>query len=104
MEAQLSALRKEIGEKGWQKVEKVLDVDYDEDEWENVIGEVLAGLEDGGDAEDDDEKPTWDEEDEYGEEVYGEGEEKQDDLEDAEGPINMVRLLDAEHSDKWDTH
>ena len=104
MEAQLSALRKEIGEKGWSKVEKVLEGDYDEDEWERVVGEALAGVVDGVDGDDaedegdDGETPTWDDEDDYGygeEEVDGSGEGMDPDLDidmdmNMDGPVNMV--------------
>ena len=107
MESQLSALRKEIGEKGWSKIEQVLEGDYDEDEWERVVGEALANVEDGVDAgdeedgegqgEDGDAKPTWDDEDDgfdyaqYDEEEVGEGN-GADGL-DLDAPVNMVRAL-----------
>lgn len=100
MESQLAALKGEIGERGWKRIEEVIEGDYDEDEWERVVGEVLAGLgeEGGGDGdgedegEGDDEKPTWDDEDEmYGEEwdEVGEGNEQGEGV-DEDGPINMV--------------
>lgn len=103
MESQLSALRKEIGEKQWAKIEQVLEGDYDEDEWERVVGEALAGVEDGdggeeGDEgeEEGDEKPSWDDDDE----AYGDYEEYEDgaaegqdgEMEFDDGPVNMVRL------------
>ena len=113
MESQLSALRKEIGEKQWAKIEQVLEGDYDEDEWERVVGEALAGVEDGDAGEDGgegeeegegDEKPSWDDDDEaYGdyEEYAAGGAEGQDGtMEFDDGPVNMVRPSEwniAEH-------
>lgn len=57
MESQLNALKKELGEDGvdWTGVEKVLEGEWDEDEWERVVGAMLAGK-----YEDDDDKPAWD--------------------------------------------
>jgi protein KRI1 len=104
MESQLSALRKEIGEKQWQNIEKVLEGDFDEDEWERVVGEALAGVDDDAGQEqgedEGDEKPSWDDDDEaygnYEEEGYGEegGDVDMDmdmGMDEEEGPVNMVR-------------
>lgn len=102
MEKQLAALREEVGDANvdWSAVEKVLEGEYDEDEWDRVVGEMLSKA-----AESDDEKPTWDDDgDDYpmeeGEEedgwvepqaweetedwAAGAGAEDED-----EGPINM---------------
>ena len=95
LERDMAALKKEVGEGAdWSKVEKLLEGDFDEREWEKVIAEVLAGGQDGPDGEmdedDDDEKPTWD--DDLGDEEYDEDDE--DALEEAEdGPVNMVGLI-----------
>jgi protein KRI1 len=56
MEGQLNALRKELGDGiDLAGLEKVLEGDWDEAEWERVVGAMLAG--DGGEDED---KPSWD--------------------------------------------
>lgn len=100
MEKQLAALREEVGDADvdWTAVEKVLEGEYDEGEWDRVVGEMLAKA-----AESDDEKPTWDDDEgdypmEEGEgdgwvepqaweetEEWAAGAEDEDD----EGPINM---------------
>lgn len=56
MEGQLNALKKELGDDvDWSGVEKILEGEWDEAEWERVVGAMLAGK-----YEDDDEKPSWD--------------------------------------------
>lgn len=53
MDIQLAALRKEVGEKEWKKVEEVLEGEYDEALWERVVGGLLSGqMDDGGDDDD----------------------------------------------------
>lgn len=61
MEKQLAALKEEVGDANvdWTAVEKVLEGEYDEGEWDRVVGEMLSKA-----AESDDEKPTWDDDDE----------------------------------------
>jgi protein KRI1 len=103
MEGQLNALRKELGDGiDLAGLEKVLEGDWDEAEWERVVGAMLAG--DGGEDED---KPSWDDglgdeymdadndDDEadpedaaYANEGEWNGEEYEED-EDWEGPVNM---------------
>jgi protein KRI1 len=42
MEAQIKALKKELGEDmDWSAVEKIMDGEWDEAEWERVIGKML---------------------------------------------------------------
>lgn len=70
MEKQLAALREEVGDADvdWTAVEKVLEGEYDEAEWDRVVGEMLSKA-----ADMDDEKPTWDDDDDYGEGEEEEG-------------------------------
>ena len=45
MEVQLGELKKELGDKvDWAAVEGVLEGDFDEGEWERVVGDMLAKL------------------------------------------------------------
>lgn len=114
MDGQLAALRKEVGEREWAKVEEVLEGEFEEELWERVIGGLLEKLEagggEGGDdvghldyfvvinsgmADTQDEKPTWDDEDgDVGDgQVYEGADEAHADQEVGDdGPINMVRL------------
>lgn len=56
MEAQLQAIKQELGgDADLTALEKVLEGEWDEAEWERVVGELFAAA----DANDD-EKPTWD--------------------------------------------
>ncbi|ORX37669.1 hypothetical protein BD324DRAFT_622820 [Kockovaella imperatae] len=93
METQLGELKKELGGRvNWEEVERVLEGDFDEDEWERVIGNMLAEAED-----EDDVKPAWDDDDdmEYAEnDLPDDGSDAgmndgngDDEMED--GPINM---------------
>lgn len=44
MEAQIKALKEELGEgegMDWEAVEKIMEGEWDEDEWERVIGTML---------------------------------------------------------------
>ncbi|GMK56597.1 hypothetical protein CspeluHIS016_0304370 [Cutaneotrichosporon spelunceum] len=106
MESQLAALKRELGENvDLTGLEKVLEGEWDEAEWDRVVGGILAGP----DA-DDDEKPAWDDGlgDEYMDEDDGdeaadpedaayanEGEWNgndtwgEDDADDWDGPVNM---------------
>ncbi|CAK9783244.1 hypothetical protein CC85DRAFT_310258 [Cutaneotrichosporon oleaginosum] len=105
MESQLSALKKELGDGvDLAGLEKVLEGEWDEAEWERVVGGILAQR----DADDDD-KPTWDDGlgDEYMDaEDEGDGDNQADpedaaytnegawdgeewDEEEWDGPINM---------------
>lgn len=117
IEKQLAALKEELGDGvDWEQMEKIMDGDFDEDEWERVVGSMLAAkaeevssshIANGTFTADwrtqDDEKPEWDDDDlgDYGEE---DGEEYPEDdgwveptpWEDAEGefadddaPIDM---------------
>ncbi|ORY34649.1 KRI1-like family C-terminal-domain-containing protein [Naematelia encephala] len=93
MEKQLKSLKAELGEGlDWAEVEKVLEGDFDEAQWEKVIGTMLSKAADVQEYGDDDEgKPEWDDiedaeydEEDLGEEPYPEEGENADD-----GPINM---------------
>ena len=43
MEVQLGELKRELGEKvDWEAIEGVLEGDFDEGEWERVVGDMLA--------------------------------------------------------------
>ena len=113
MEKQLAALKEEVGDADvdWTAVEKVLEGEYDEGEWDRVVGEMLAKA-----AESDDEKPTWDDDDdgdypmdeedagwvepqaweETEDWAAGAGEDEEDD-----GPINMdADFMDDEPAPK----
>ena len=47
VEKQIEALKKELGDKmNWEVVEKVMEGDWDEEEWERVVGEMLRRAED----------------------------------------------------------
>jgi protein KRI1 len=119
MEAQIAALKKELGEDlDWTALEKVLDGEWDEAEWERVVGTILSEAaarvraKEGvgwfiADLQEDDEKPAWDDMGDadyddvdgegYGDYVPGdEGEVEYEDVpfedDDEDGPINMVRV------------
>lgn len=53
MDSQMAALRKEVGEKEWAKIEEVMEGEYDESTWERVVGGLLSGAIGGGDDDDD---------------------------------------------------
>ncbi|WVQ95967.1 hypothetical protein IAU59_003066 [Kwoniella sp. CBS 9459] len=117
MEKRMSSLKADLAEEGveggvdWDQLEKVLDGEWDEGEWEKVVGGMLSRANGGEEEEqDDDEKPTWD--DDLGDAEYDEmdGEDGADgDMiydetwndEDNEGPINMdADFIDEEPSKK----
>ena len=56
MEAQITALKAELGEDlDWSALEKVLEGEWDEDEWERVVGTMLTAAAEREDME----KPEW---------------------------------------------
>lgn len=55
METQLKAIKEELGDVDLAPLEKLLEDEWDEAEWERVVGELFAAA----DANDDD-KPSWD--------------------------------------------
>ncbi|KAK4684486.1 protein KRI1, partial [Tremellales sp. Uapishka_1] len=68
---EMDKLKQEIGEEGldWTELERVLEGDYEEDEWERIVGGMLSRRENGDiEEEDDEEKPSWD--DDLGDEAY----------------------------------
>ncbi|WWC73610.1 uncharacterized protein I206_107582 [Kwoniella pini CBS 10737] len=105
MEKRMASLKSDLaaegveGEVDWDSLEKVLDGEWDENEWEKVVGGMLSKA---GEQEDENGKPTWD--DDLGDEEYDELEEgdpifRPDEAMDIEengeygledeGPINM---------------
>jgi protein KRI1 len=52
MEKQMASLRKDLGikegkgEVDWDELEKVMDGDFDEDEWQRVVGKMLEARDD----------------------------------------------------------
>ncbi|WVQ84513.1 hypothetical protein IAT38_006667 [Cryptococcus sp. DSM 104549] len=118
MEKRMAGLKRDLEKEGmkdleWEKLEKVLDGEWDEGVWEKVVGEMLAkgAGRDEVEEEDDNEKPTWD--DDLGDMEYDEeeddgsfpyqpyeGEAEGMDVDD-EGPINMdADFLELEPSPK----
>lgn len=99
MEGQLSALKKELGDGvDWAGVEKVLEGDWDEEEWERVVGGMLADR----DAADDD-KPSWD--DGLGDEYMDVNEDGEADSEDAAYADEGVwggEAWEEEEGEEWD--
>ncbi|BEJ13502.1 hypothetical protein CspHIS471_0306760 [Cutaneotrichosporon sp. HIS471] len=89
MESQLAALKRELGDDvDLTGLEKVLEGDWDEAEWDRVVGGFLAGP----DADDDDdEKPSWD--DAFGDEYMDE-----DDEDDSADPEDAAYANEGE----WD--
>ncbi|WVF68419.1 hypothetical protein IAT40_003184 [Kwoniella sp. CBS 6097] len=119
MEKRMASLKADLAEEGveggvdWDQLEKVLDGEWAEGEWEKVVGGMLSRANGYGDEEeeDGDEKPTWD--DDIGDAEYDEiDEEGGDDVdmghydgqwneEDDEGPINMdADFIDEEPTKK----
>lgn len=118
MEKRMNVLKNDLEKEGfkdleWGKLEKVLDGEWDENVWEKIVGGMLSKGDEQED-EDDDEKPTWD--DELGDAEYdedegegdfkyefanGEGEGMGMDIDEDEGPINMdADFMDEEPSKK----
>ncbi|KAL1412555.1 Kinetochore protein Spc24 [Vanrija albida] len=110
MEKLVKSLKQEIGESNvdWEGLEKIMEGEWDESEWERVVGAMLQAKAEAEDdtPEDDEDKPVWDDDDlgDYPEdgEFEGEGEwvEPQewtgDDVEDDDLPINMDADFEAE--------
>ncbi|WWD04222.1 hypothetical protein V865_002290 [Kwoniella europaea PYCC6329] len=119
MEKRMAALKSDLaaegvdGEVDWDSLQKVLDGEWDENEWEKVVGRMLSKA---GEKEDEDGKPVWDDDigdaeyddlDEDGGYPYNQdGEEEAMDIdgeygEEDEGPINMdADFIDEEPSKK----
>ncbi|OCF34319.1 hypothetical protein I316_03833 [Kwoniella heveanensis BCC8398] len=120
MEKRMASLKADLAEEGveggvdWDQLEKVLDGEWDEGEWEKVVGGMLSRANGGDDGaeEEGDEKPTWD--DDIGDAEYDDiemdeeggadgdgGHDAQWNGEDDEGPINMdADFIDEEPSKK----
>ncbi|KIR34208.1 protein KRI1 [Cryptococcus deuterogattii MMRL2647] len=117
MEKRMNVLKHDLEKEGvkdleWGKLEKVLDGEWNENVWEKIVGGMLSKGDEQED-EDDNEKPTWD--DELGDAEYDEEEEEGDfkyefangedegmsmDIEEDEGPINMDADFMAEEPSK----
>ncbi|WWC95448.1 hypothetical protein V866_002312 [Kwoniella sp. B9012] len=119
MEKRMAALKSDLaaegvdGEVDWDSLQKVLDGEWDENEWEKVVGGMLSKA---GEKEDEDGKPVWDDDigdaeyddlDEDGGYPYNQdGEEEAMDIDgeygqEDEGPINMdADFIDEEPSKK----
>nr|XP_031858396.1 uncharacterized protein CI109_006159 [Kwoniella shandongensis]KAA5525468.1 hypothetical protein CI109_006159 [Kwoniella shandongensis] len=113
MEKRMTSLKQDLaaegveGEVDWDQLEKVLDGEWDEGEWEKVVGGMLSKVDE---AEDEDGKPIWN--DDLGDAEYDEFDDEENDggndmevdqtyNEDDEGPINMdADFIDAEPSKK----
>ncbi|WRT69784.1 uncharacterized protein IL334_006775 [Kwoniella shivajii] len=103
MEKRMASLKADLaaegveGEVNWDSLEKVLDGEWNEGEWEKVVGGMLSRA---GEKEDEDGKPTWDDDlgDAEYDEIDGQGEGYADegmdvdiqyDQDEDDGPINM---------------
>ncbi|WWC65922.1 uncharacterized protein I303_108544 [Kwoniella dejecticola CBS 10117] len=118
MERSMAALKMDLaaegveGEVDWDSLEKVLDGEWDENEWEKVVGGMLSRA---GEQEDENGKPVWDDDigdaeyddpEEGGQYPYEQAEDTDVDAErtydvEEEGPINMdADFIDEEPSKK----
>ncbi|KAK8849750.1 hypothetical protein IAR55_005085 [Kwoniella newhampshirensis] len=116
MEKRMASLKSDLaaegveGEVDWDQLEKVLDGEWDEGEWEKVVGGMLNKV---GEADDEDEdgKPIWNDDlgdaeyDDFDQEDDAEGHEMDVDQSydqmDEDGPINMdADFVDDEPSKK----
>lgn len=90
MERELKALKKELGEDGvdWEGLEKVLDGEWDEVEWDRVVNSMLERK-----AINDEGKPEWD--DDIEEAAYDKVEEERD------GELSQPTIGDEEEEDTF---